>query len=353
MTDIIETTGNFENDKTLSEPNPTGKAMNPNEIWEAESVKTEPNLTNPNEIWEIESSSSLIMSEESGISTNTSKENEKELNIENEQIAFCVIVVINSRKKSKNTKKLYNKENNYNSISHDTTPEYIELSQQSSLGPTEASKVPQESLTSVSRTPHELPQEKPTTGASELPQETPKTEASEPPQETLQTETSEPPQETLTTEASELPQEPQESSQTEAPDLPQETIQTETSEETLTTKASELPQTSENESSGVPHVISQMESVEQPHELLRELLQSSICQADFSKLPQETKEYAQETKEFICQTDSSELRKSKMKSKRVESLFSPFIEDIKSYKDLNEIEDVKLKNNLDASCIKF
>lgn len=55
MTDINETTANFENDKTLSEPNPTGKAMNPNEIWEAESVKTEPNPTNPNEIWEIES----------------------------------------------------------------------------------------------------------------------------------------------------------------------------------------------------------------------------------------------------------------------------------------------------------
>ncbi|XP_069182175.1 putative leucine-rich repeat-containing protein DDB_G0290503 [Procambarus clarkii] len=92
-------------------------------------------------------------------------------------------------------------------------------------------------------------------------------------------------------------------------------------------------QTSENESSGVPHVIRQMESVELPHELLRELLQSSSCQADFSELPQETKEYAQETKEFVCQTDSSELRKSKMTSELVESLFSPFIEDIKTYKE--------------------
>ncbi|XP_069173841.1 golgin subfamily A member 6-like protein 2 [Procambarus clarkii] len=90
-------------------------------------------------------------------------------------------------------------------------------------------------------------------------------------------------------------------------------------------------QTSENESSDVPHVINQMESIELPHELLQELLQSSICQADFSELPQETNEYAQETKEFVCQTDSSELRKSKMKSKLVESLFSPFIEDIKTY----------------------
>nr|XP_045589890.1 probable basic-leucine zipper transcription factor N [Procambarus clarkii] len=141
-------------------------------------------------------SSSLLMSEESGISTNTSKEKEKELNVENEQIAFC------------------------ETLQTETSEETLT---------TEASELPQE------------PQETSQTEAPDLPQETSQTEASEPPQETLQIETSEPPQETLTTEASELPQEPQETSQTEAPDLPQETLQTETSEETLITKASELP----------------------------------------------------------------------------------------------------------------